>query len=176
MQHVSKRQLFFRPLRLEPVNVQFWGDDEEINLRRKTFDVLLYLVDHPGQLVTKQALLDAVWPGVAWRPQGWRRCPLLLRPEERSRLQGQNQMVTQQRMLREMTLALEALAAEAPLVLLLEDLHWSDFSTLDLISAVARRNEPARLLIVGTYRPVEVLAHDHPLRAMKQQLQLHRYC
>jgi tetratricopeptide (TPR) repeat protein len=79
-------------------------------------------------------------------------------------------------MLREMALALEALAAEAPLVLLLEDLHWSDFSTLELISALARRSEPARILIVGTYRPVEVLAYDHPLRAMKQELELHRYC
>jgi predicted ATPase len=71
-------------------------------------------------------------------------------------------------MLREMAQALEALAAEAPLVLLLEDLHWSDFSTLELISAIARRGERARLLIVGTYRLVESLAHDHPLRTMKR--------
>ena len=102
--------------------------------------------------------------------------PELLAPEERARLQGQNQGVTQQRMLREMAQALEALAAEAPLVLLLEDLHWSDFSTLELISAIARRSEAARLLIVGTYRSVEMLAHDHPLRTMKQELEMHRYC
>jgi predicted ATPase len=72
-------------------------------------------------------------------------------------------------MLREMTQALEALSAETPIVLLLEDLHWSDFSTLELISAIARRNEPARILIVGTYRPVEILANDHPLRTMQQE-------
>jgi predicted ATPase len=65
-------------------------------------------------------------------------------------------------MLREMTQALEALATETPLVVLLEDLLWSDFSTLELISAIARRSELARLLIVGTYRPVEMLANDHP--------------
>jgi tetratricopeptide (TPR) repeat protein len=102
--------------------------------------------------------------------------PAVLAPEERARLRGQNQDVTQQRMLREMAQALEALAAEAPLVLLLEDLHWSDFSTLELISAVARRTESARLLILATYRPVEMLAHDHPLRTMKQELELHHYC
>jgi DNA-binding winged helix-turn-helix (wHTH) protein len=34
------------------------------NLRRKTFDMLLYLVDHAGQLVTKAALLDAIWSEV----------------------------------------------------------------------------------------------------------------
>jgi predicted ATPase len=45
-----------------------------------------------------------------------------------------------------------------------------------LISAIARRSELARLLIVGTYRPVEMLTNDHPLRTMKQELELHRYC
>ena len=55
-------------------------------------------------------------------------------------------------------------------------LHWSDFSTLELISVLARRTEPARLLILGTYRPTEMLASDHPLRTMKQELELHRYC
>src|SRR5712671_946917 len=102
--------------------------------------------------------------------------PELLTREERVRLLNETQGLTQQRMLREMTQALEALSAETPIVLLLEDLHWSDFSTLELISAIARRSEPARLLIVGTYRPVEMLANDHPLRTMKQELELHRYC
>ena len=111
-----------------------------------------------------------------YAPMWLAQMPALLTPEERVRLQSQTQGVTQQRMLREMAQALEALMAESPLVLLLEDLHWSDFSTLELISAIARRSEPARLLIVGTYRPVEMLASDHPLRTMKQELELHRYC
>src|ERR1700719_1058433 len=102
--------------------------------------------------------------------------PSLLSYPDRERLQTTTQGVTQQRMLREMTQALEALAAETPLVLALEDLHWSDFSTLELISAIARRTEPARLLILGTYRPTEMLASDHPLRTMKQELELHRNC
>jgi tetratricopeptide (TPR) repeat protein len=79
-------------------------------------------------------------------------------------------------MLREMAEALEVIAAETPLVLMLEDLHWSDPSTLDLISTVARRNELARLMIVGTYRPVEMLAGEHPLRAVKEELELHQQC
>ena len=115
-------------------------------------------------------LLDRFAP--TWLAQ----MPELLAPAERGRLQGQNPGVTQQRMLREMAQALEALATEAPLVLLLEDLHWSDFSTLELISAIARRSEAARLLTVGTYRSVEMLAHDHPLRTMKQELEHHRCC
>src|SRR5262249_52397315 len=48
----------------DPINAQLWRGDQAIRLRRKTFDVLLYLVDHPDQLVTKAALLDAIWPEV----------------------------------------------------------------------------------------------------------------
>src|SRR5215472_13114719 len=54
----------FGPLRLDPENAKVWQGQRELTLRRKTFDVLLYLVDHPHQLVTKQALLDSVWPKV----------------------------------------------------------------------------------------------------------------
>jgi DNA-binding winged helix-turn-helix (wHTH) protein len=325
---------FFPPFRLDAINAQLWRGDQEISLRRKTFDMLLYLLDHSGQLVTKAALLDAVWAGVTvsdsmpatcvaelrkalgdeakiprfietvhgrgyrfvanvtsavpevatrkppvlprgpkpivvgredelaqlqnwyshvlegqrrvvfiageagigktafvqafldsisqegavrlgrgqcveqygagepympvlealsrlgqegggerviellnkFAPMWLAQMPALITGDERARLQGLNQGVTQQRMLREMAQALEALAAEAPLVLLLEDLQWSDFSTLELISAIARRSEPARLLILGTFRPVEMLAHEHPLRTMKQELELHRHC
>ena len=34
---------------------------EEVTLRPKSFDVLAHLVDHHGQLVTKSALIEAVW-------------------------------------------------------------------------------------------------------------------
>jgi DNA-binding winged helix-turn-helix (wHTH) protein/predicted ATPase len=70
---------------------------------------------------------------------------------------------TSARMLRDISEAVEALAAEAPVVLVLEDVHWADYSTLDLISALARRRTPARLLVVATYRPAEVVADNHPL-------------
>ena len=330
----TEQHRLFPPFRLDPVNAQLWRKDREIKLRRKTFDVLLYLVDHSGQLVTKAALLDAIWPEVAvsdtmpaacvaelrkalgekkrtprfietvhgrgyrfigkvstasaslstrrtsfvqkgpkaimvgreselaqlqrWYSQviegrrrvvfiageagigkttfaqafldsiaregsvrvGQGQCvdqygtgepympvlealerlaqeaggdsvvevlnrvaptwlaqmPALLTRQKRVKLQSEMQGVTQQRMLREVMVALEELAAESPLALLLEDLHWSDFSTLELISAVARRNESARLLIVGTYRPVEMLASNHLLGPMKQELELHRLC
>ena len=95
---------------------------------------------------------------------------------DRLRLQTQAQGTTQQRMLREMAEATEVMASDQPLVLVLEDLHWSDPSTLELIATIARRTESARLLILGTYRPVEMLASDHPLRTTKEELELHRHC
>jgi predicted ATPase len=79
-------------------------------------------------------------------------------------------------MLRELAEAMEVLTAERPLVLVLEDLHWSDSSTLDLLSLLAQRRGPARLMLLGTYRPADVSASGHPLKAMKQELQVHGQC
>jgi DNA-binding winged helix-turn-helix (wHTH) protein/tetratricopeptide (TPR) repeat protein len=59
------------------------------------------------------------------------------------------------RMLREIVEALEELASRRGVVLLIEDLHWVDHSTLDLIAYVAQRTSPARLLLLGTYRPLD---------------------
>ena len=79
-------------------------------------------------------------------------------------------------MLRELADAVEGICAARPLLLRLEDLHWSDGSTLDWLGFLARRPEHARLMLIGIYRPVEVLGRDHPLAAMKSELKLHRQC
>lgn len=84
--------------------------------------------------------------------------------------------VTPESMLREMAEALEMMTATTPVVLFLEDLHWSDYSTLDLVSYLARRRRRARLMLIGTYRPVELIVSDHPLRGVKQELRLHQLC
>ena len=83
---------------------------------------------------------------------------------------------TRERMLREMGEVLDALTAHSTLVFVLEDLHWSDFSTLDLISYVARRRRSAHLMVVGTYRPAELIASRHPLKTVKQELVASRRC
>ena len=84
--------------------------------------------------------------------------------------------VTKERMLREMAEALEVVTAQTPLILVLEDLHWSDYSTLDLLGMLGRRQEPARLLVVGSYRPVDVIVSGHPLRKLTQELRSRRQC
>jgi tetratricopeptide (TPR) repeat protein len=81
---------------------------------------------------------------------------------------------TRDRMLREMATLVAALPA--PLVLVLEDLHWSDQPTLDLVSTLARRRDAARLLLIGTYRPVEVAVRNHPLRGVHEELRSHERC
>jgi hypothetical protein len=77
--------------------------------------------------------------------------PALLDAATLETVRQRTQGTTPERMLREITEALEALTAEQPLVLVLEDLHWSGDSTLDLLSFMARHRHPARLFVLGTY-------------------------
>src|SRR4051794_11820854 len=76
---------------------------------------------------------------------------------------------TRDRMLREMLELLEQLAEAEPVVLVLEDMHWSDPSTLDLLVALARRTQPARLLVLATGR-----LGEGPLGAVARELSLRR--
>ncbi len=339
----SESHLLFSPFRLDPLNQRLWRDAQEIPLRQKTFAVLRYLVEHPDQLVTKEALLDTLWPETyvsdvvltvcirelrralgderktprfiaTVHGRGYRFLPtvttqpvqspkfkvpsvdtqdsalrtqhsaLVGRETELAQLRGwfdkalsgERQMVfvtgepgigkttvveaflariirghehkheheiwigrgqcieqfgagepylplleamgalcqepggqhivtvlnqyaptwllqlpavlgnldleplqrktagaTRERMLRELTEALEVLTTERPLVLVLEDLHWSDLSTLELLSYLARRRPSCRLLVLGTYRPVEMLIDGHPLKRVTQELFAH---
>jgi len=54
--------ILFSPFRLDPGNARLWHGSQVIRLRPKSFAVLRYLLDRPGQLVTKEELLNAVWP------------------------------------------------------------------------------------------------------------------
>jgi DNA-binding winged helix-turn-helix (wHTH) protein/predicted ATPase len=102
--------------------------------------------------------------------------PGLVGDAELEAVQRRAQGATRERMLRELAEAVEALTAQKTLVLTLEDLHWSDVSTLDLVSLLAQRRMPAGLLLIGTYRPADVIVSGHPLKGIKQELRLHQQC
>jgi len=112
----------------------------------------------------------------AFAPMWLMQMPSLVTASDRESFGREAAGATRDRMLREICEALETLAAHEPLVLVLEDLHWSDFSTLDLISYAARRRRAAHLMIVGTYRPAELIASRHPLRTVKQELVARQQC
>src|SRR5215510_798602 len=61
----SAPQSIFAFFRLDPDNACVWRGTEMVALTPKAFAVLQYLVAHAGQLVTKEALLSAVWPKMA---------------------------------------------------------------------------------------------------------------
>jgi DNA-binding winged helix-turn-helix (wHTH) protein/predicted ATPase len=94
--------------------------------------------------------------------------PGVVEPTEWEALARQGAGATQGQMLREMAEALEAVSAMRGVILVFEDLHVSDPSTVELLAYLAQRR--ARLLIIGTYRPVEVAVHDHPLRGRVHEL------
>ena len=102
--------------------------------------------------------------------------PSLLSASEREQLSRGVSGATRERMLREMGEALDVLTAQVPLVLILEDLHWSDYSTLDLISYLATRRQRAHLMLIGTFRNVELVVSGHPLKAVKQELLAKQLC
>jgi DNA-binding winged helix-turn-helix (wHTH) protein len=77
---------------------------------------------------------------------------------------------TPQRMLREIAQALEVLATTRPIVLWLEDLHWSDPSSLAVVSFLAGRRDPSRLLVIASFRPHEAPFGDSPLDGLALRL------
>lgn len=99
--------------------------------------------------------------------------PSLVAADRRSGLAREIVGATRERMVRELCEALEVISAKVPLVLILEDLHWADDSTFDVISAIARRREPARLLLVGTCRPVEAILTGSAFTRLRHDLLVH---
>ena len=59
----------FEPFRLDPVNHCLWRAEERVLLTPKAFDVLRYLVEHPGRLVTQDEILEALWPETYVNPE-----------------------------------------------------------------------------------------------------------
>ena len=102
--------------------------------------------------------------------------PGLVRREQRETLQPEILGTTRERMLREISGALEAISSQSPVLLVFEDLQWTDRSTVDLISALARRRQSANLMLLGTYRVPDITPSDSPLKALTQDLLIHRLC
>jgi DNA-binding winged helix-turn-helix (wHTH) protein len=106
------------------------------------------------------SLLRAVGP--TWLLQ----LPWLGTTEERDVLRRELAGVGPDRMLREMGELLDRYTDQRPLLLVTEDLHWSDRATIQLIDHVARRRGRAGLMWLATFRVAEVVAMDHPLNAL----------
>lgn len=92
------------------------------------------------------------------------------------KLQQETIGATKERMMRELGDALGMLAATSPVVLLLEDLHWADPSSIDLLRHLSQRIGKQRMLIVGTFRQEDVERSGHPLKSYKAEMQAHKLC
>src|SRR5678815_112794 len=79
-------------------------------------------------------------------------------------------------MLREMGELLDRYTERKPLLLVTEDVHWSDRATVQLIDYIARRYGNGRFMWLASFRPAEVIALDHPLNTLRHELRLHGLC
>ena len=95
---------------------------------------------------------------------------------DQAALQRELAGAAQDRMLREFGALLDRATPTRPLLLLLEDLHWSDQATVSLLGYLARRRGPARWMLVASFRPPDLSVDDSPLQALRRELQLHQLC
>jgi len=139
-------------------------------------EAYLPIFDALGALCRKGRAKEVIDSLSRYAPAWLTQMPDVVSDDQFRTLQQRAQGLTQTRMLRGLCEALEALANDYPIILGIEDLQWSDSSTLDLLSLIARRRESARLMLIGSYRPADVIVSGHPLRAVAQDLQAHRLC
>ena len=115
-------------------------------------------------------LLRAVAP--SWLLQ----LPWLSSAEERDVRGGEAPRVGVDQMLLEMGEFLDRYTQARPLLLVTEDLHWSDRLTIQLIDYIARRRGSTRLMWLASFRPADVIVLDHPLNRVRHELRLNGMC
>jgi DNA-binding winged helix-turn-helix (wHTH) protein/tetratricopeptide (TPR) repeat protein len=131
----------------------------------------LAVLEALSPLLTQQPALLAELRRIAptWLSQMPWHVPL----EDRDALAREVFGASQERMLREFAELIERLSVGQPWLLVLEDLHWADSATVQLIAHLARRRTGGRWLLLASYRPIDVIAGDHPLGDLRRELRVH---
>jgi len=83
---------------------------------------------------------------------------------------------TQERLKRDFAAYVEEVSRSRPLIVFLDDLHWADVSTIDLLSFLAGKFEGSNVLVVVTYRPSDMLLSKHSFLQIKPDLQTRGLC
>lgn len=130
----------------------------------------------PEQAVPYYPFLDALSTTYAFTPteirrQAAHRWPYLgaILPDQIELPEAATEYDDQQRVFRAVTSFLETVSSTRPVALLLDDLHWADDSSLKLLLHLARHTIELPIVILGTYRDVEV-GRKHPLEGALRDL------
>jgi predicted ATPase len=83
---------------------------------------------------------------------------------------------SQERRKRELAVFLGELSRQRPVVVFLDDVHWADPSSVDLLAYLGGRCAWLRLLLVLTYRPSDLLRAEHPFGPVKLDLEGRGVC
>ena len=90
-----------------------------------------------------------------------------------SRVRVEAPAPSQERMKREFGSLLQDASRHRPFVLFLDDLHWADVSTVDMLNYLAGRFDQMRLLLLATYRPADMTLTRHPFLDIRGDLAAH---
>jgi predicted ATPase len=80
---------------------------------------------------------------------------------------------SQERMKRELGTLLQQISRAEPVLLVIDDLHWADVSTVDALTYLAGRFDEMRVMVLTGYRPSDMSLHNHPFGAVRSDLQSH---
>lgn len=119
---------------------------------------------------------DTVGTLLATAPSWALQLPGLVPADRWIALQRQIGGTPRNRLVGELCDFIEALTANRTLLLVLEDLHWADFSTIDLLKSMAGRRHAAKLLVIGTYRKEVASYRRHPVGELVQNLMPYAIC
>jgi predicted ATPase len=97
--------------------------------------------------------------------------PLAVEDVSLARVLAEAKEASQELRKRELGVYLRELARQRPLVVFLDDVHWADPSSVDLLAYLGSRCATWRLLVVLTYRPSDLLRCKHPFGPVKLELQ-----
>lgn len=100
--------------------------------------------------------------------------PWLVKEDERAQLSRELAGAHPDRMMREMREVMQRFAVNRPVLFILEDMHWSDLGTLRMMENFARRPESVPILWIATFRLTQIVAENHPLHGLRQELRVHR--
>jgi predicted ATPase len=102
--------------------------------------------------------------------------PLAADDPSLSRVLAEAKEASQERRKRELAVFLHELSRQRPLVVFLDDVHWADPSSVDLLAYLGSRCREWRLLLILTYRPSDLLRTEHPFGPVKLELQGRGIC
>ncbi len=102
--------------------------------------------------------------------------PWLSTSEQRDSLRRELVGVSPDRMLREMGELLDRYTGQRPLLMVIEDLHWADRATVQLIDYVGRRRGGTRFMWLSSFRLAEVVIANQPLSTVRHELRVQRLC
>lgn len=102
--------------------------------------------------------------------------PLAAHDPALAQVRAEAKEASQERRKRELGVFLHEISRQRPLVLFLDDIHWADPSSVDLLAYLGNKCSGWRFLLVLTYRVSDLLRSQHPFGPVKLELQGRGVC